>query len=220
MSENEANVDGKYDDLFGLKVTVDGLLIGAATSALHNSQEYYRNKIHGELEILKSNDNYIANRSTIVPMVEYLLSDVLPTTALFHRGSGHHTDSIFTHYDLSPRNILVKLNSSRQLSISGIVDFEFAGFFPPEEEFTNTVVAHEGDWPDHAWSSFRSHLQFSGVDVPEGNVWKQAYALIRIIESTAPWQLRVGGIKGEELNTALEQARTVVRENFAILTQG
>ena len=65
-----------------------------------------------------------------------------------------------------------------------------------------------------------SHLQSSGVDVPEGNVWKQACALIRIIENTAPWQLRVGGIKGEELNAALEQARTVVRENFAVLMQG
>ena len=90
VSENEANVDGKYDDLFGLKVAVDGLLVGAATSALHNSQEYYRKKLHGELEILKSNDNYIANQSTIVPMVEYLLNDVLSTTALFRRGNGHY----------------------------------------------------------------------------------------------------------------------------------
>ena len=220
VSENEANADGTYGDLFGLRVSVDGLLIGAATSALHNSQEYYKNKIRGELEILKANPNYIANRSTIVPMVEYLLSDVLPTTALFRRGSGQHTDSIFTHYDLSPRNILVKLDSNGQLGISGIVDFEFAGFFPPEDEFTNTVVAHEGDWPDHAWSSFSSHLQFSGVDIPEGKLWKQACAVIRIIENTAPWQLRVGGIQGEELNAALEHARTVVRENFAILTQG
>ena len=208
--ENE--VDSEYHaPFFGLKVAVQGLLIGSTIAKINSAQDYYATKIRGEIDILKSNDIYIPNRTTVVPIVEDLLDNILPTTALFRRSINA---PIFTHYDLSPRNILIQPNSSGELSISGIVDFEFAGFFPPEEECTNTAITNEGDWPEHAWASFLSHLEFLGVDVPKGVVWKQASALVRIIESIAPWQLRVGGIESEEHESTLAQARSVVQESI------
>ena len=131
---------------------------------------------------------------------------------------------IFTHYDLSPRNILVSTSSSNSLNITGLVDFEFAGFFPPEEEFTNTEVNNgsdpsDGDWVDNSWGRFLNCLESAGVkDVKNRTLksheeWEQAKLLVRINEDVAPWWLREGGIKGEELEAALDTVLMRLRGN-------
>jgi hypothetical protein len=40
---------------------------------------------------------------------------------------------------------------------------------------------------------------------------------VRIIDNTAPWQLREGDAKGEVLNAALRKARMVIEENVRVL---
>jgi Phosphotransferase enzyme family len=161
--------DGKSTFLSSKEIAVHGLIFGSAASAVRSPEEYYTTKLCNEVAILKDNDNYTPNRATIVPLTEELLHDNLPNTTLFHRNHNHSPISIFTHYDLSPRNILISLPNSSAAQISGIVDFEFSGFFPAEEEFANTYIAGEGDWPLHAWTSLIEHLEARNVEFPAAN---------------------------------------------------
>ena len=216
-SENVTASDGTSTLLYSRRIAVHGLLIGSAPLAMRSSQGYYTTKIRGELAILKNNENYAPNRATLVPLIEELLRDILPQTSIFCHNQGHYTVSVFTHYDLSPRNILVSLSTSGQLQVSGIVDFEFSGFFPPEEEFTNTSVTGEGDWPSQAWNSFIEHLESGDVRVPQGELWNQACALVRIIDNIAPWELREGGLQGKALEAHLQQAKLKIEENAQLL---
>jgi hypothetical protein len=216
-SENITFSEGTSTLIYGRRIGIHGLLIGSAPLAMCSSQEYYTAKIRGELAILKNNENYAPNRASLVPLIEEFLRDSLPQTSIFGLNQGHYAISVFTHYDLSPRNILVSLSTSGKLQLSGIVDFEFSGFFPSEEEFTNTSVQAEGDWPSQAWSSFIEYLESSGVRVPQGKLWNEACALVRIIDNIAPWQLRESGLKGEALDLHLQQARLKIEENVQLL---
>jgi len=58
----------------------------------------------------------------------------------------------FTHYDFSPRNILVSEGSPPL--VTSVLDFEFAGFFPNEDQFTNNAIANNQDWPEAAYRVF------------------------------------------------------------------
>lgn len=54
---------------------------------------------------------------------------------------GH--DVVFTHADLNPRNILISLynlrDGTRGWRVSGIVDWEFAGFYPEYWDYTESL---------------------------------------------------------------------------------
>ena len=61
----------------------------------------------------------------------------------------------FTHHDFSPGNILV----------TGILDFEFAGFFPNEES-TNDAIVYSEDWPEAVYRVFPEELEGLGERTP------------------------------------------------------
>ncbi|PTB41733.1 uncharacterized protein TrAFT101_009653 [Trichoderma asperellum] len=72
----------------------------------------------------------------------------------------------FTHYDLFPRNILVTGSPPR---ITGIVDWEFPGFFPPVDEFLDDWL-DGGDWPKEFYVAYLKRLEENGVATPAKSV--------------------------------------------------
>jgi aminoglycoside phosphotransferase (APT) family kinase protein len=69
----------------------------------------------------------------------------------------------FTHHDFSPGNILV--SESSPLLVTGILDFESAGFFPNEES-TNNAIAYSDDWPEAVYRVFLEELEGLGERTP------------------------------------------------------
>lgn len=75
-----------------------------------------------------------------------------PVRDAFARQQRNNHRIVFTHGDLSPRNIIV-LNDT----IVGIVDWEEAGWFPEYWEYVKFFLrtgADDGDWPSYAYDIF------------------------------------------------------------------
>lgn len=82
---------------------------------------------------------------------EFLLSNTISTTPTIYRKMLQHLVSttahkiLFTHGDLSPTNIIVK-----EGRIVGIVDWEYAGWYPEYWEFVQFFRAVYADYRDYA----------------------------------------------------------------------
>lgn len=131
--------------------------------------------------------------------------------------------SIFTHQDLSPRNILIsESETSSHPIITGLLDFEFSGFFPPEEEYLTCLGRQADDWPKPFMDILLSKLESKGVAIPKRqekpNNFARLLQVIELIEYVAPWWLQDGHITGKELEMELGKARDVVTRNMAELT--
>jgi phosphotransferase family enzyme len=124
---------------------------------------------------------------------------------------------VFTHGDLFPRNILVSGNPPR---ITGIVDYEFSGFFPKTEEFVNEFVGGAGNWPKWFTAAYHEKLESLGVATPlkgiDHKVWARIIALDRLIAHIAPWWLAGQRSEGV-LRDALKDADEVVRRKISEL---
>jgi hypothetical protein len=191
-----------------LKVAIEGLLIShyIPRGPITRSLDYYRIRLEDQLTKLETEDVFLAARNQVSPLVQEFVKNSLPRLSLFANDKSEATT--FTHYDFSPRNILVSETSPP--SVTGILDFEFAGFFPEEEEFTNNAIANAGDWPEPAYEVFLEELERLGVKTPlqgiDQRAWKEACSLVQITGDVAPWYLREGGTKGPELEAELGKA--------------
>lgn len=182
----------------------------APDKPIRSALEYYKVKLQDQVTKLETEDIFALNRLNISPVIRSFISNVLPALQLVNQDTS--SKPTFTQYDFSPRNVLV---SGSPLSVSGLVDFEFAGFFPPEEEFANDTVSNAGDWPSQAYEIFLTELERLGIETPlkgfPPRVWKEATVLMKLIEDVAPWILREGGIKGPGLEKeCLEAAHSVL----------
>ncbi|OAQ68345.1 tyrosine-protein kinase, active site protein [Pochonia chlamydosporia 170] len=75
-----------------------------------------------------------------------------PVRDAFARQQRNNHRIVFTHGDLSPRNIIVSNDR-----IVGIVDWEEAGWFPEYWEYVKFFLrtgAEDGDWPSYAYDIF------------------------------------------------------------------
>jgi hypothetical protein len=208
-----AGVQG--DDIYqsfedhSLKFTIEGLLFchyvppGAITCSL----DYYRIKLEDQLTKLETEDVFSVARHQVSPHVRESVRSSLPGLSLFSRDKS--TAFAFTHYDFSPRNILI--SGSSPPVVTGILDFEFAGFFPNEEEFTNNAIANADDWPEPAYRVFLEELERLGVKTPLRGIdqksWVDAYGLVHIMGDVAPWYLREGGTNGPGIGGGTEKSR-------------
>ncbi|KAG8530538.1 uncharacterized protein KY384_005041 [Bacidia gigantensis] len=131
-----------------LDIKLDGLLNynQFPSITIGSAHEYHALRLQDRLMKLNTSDALATNRAQVQPSIEEFMDRTLPK--LCHRFATTDARSVFTHYDLSPRNVLV---SGSPPSVTGLVDFEFAGFFPPEEEFANFEINNEGDWPADAY---------------------------------------------------------------------
>ena len=188
-----------YADFHGnnMQVEIKGLINSPHTQSksIFSALEYYRTRLENQMAKLLTEEEYAPNRASISPLIESFSATDLPK--IYHLSQP--TIPTFTHYDISPRNILI---SGSPPSITGLLDPEFAGFFPPEEEFANDAVFNEGDWPSEAYEVFLGELERFGVKTPrtgfDGRAWKEAILLMQLIEDVAPWELREMGEGGKE----------------------
>lgn len=190
-------------------------LVSPVTSML----EYQKVKFEDKLRQLETMNVYRPNRQ-VGHLVRNFMDTTLPALKLISAGNDDEVPPfVFTHYDLSPRNILVKGNPPH---ISGVVDFEFSGFFPALDEFVNDFVDNGGDWPQHAYAAYMSKLGELGIATPvkgiDKEIWEQAHWLGQVLENIAPWWLP--GDRGEEeLVVELENSRKVVVETIEKLNK-
>jgi hypothetical protein len=210
--------DDIYESFEGdsLKVTIAGLLCchQVPPKPITSYLDYYCIKLEDQLTKLETEDVFAAMRNEVSPVVREFAEKTLLGLSLF---SGDKAAAMtFIHYDFSPRNILVS-ESSPPL-VTGILDFEFAGFFPNEEEFTNNAIANKEDWPEEAYTGFLEELERLGERTPLQGIdqesWKEACRLVQITEDVAPWYLSEGGTKGPEL--AAELSKSAERINLGI----
>lgn len=175
---------------------------------IHTIANYYKIRLENKLRILETDDIFASNRDLVSPIRNFI-RHTLPSMAVLHRGPDVF---VFTHYDLSPRNVLV---SGTPPQITGIVDFEFSGFFPPLDEFLNDNVGNNGDWPKDMYEVYLKRLEDNAVPTPLKSIsqghWEQALFLEKLLESIAPWWL-LDHCRGEECNQELNKARAQVLE--------
>ncbi|KAM0433894.1 hypothetical protein ACHAPT_003837 [Fusarium lateritium] len=175
------------------------------------ANEYYRLKLTDKLRELETSDTYDLNRS-LAETVRAFMSEQLPHLELTDGDGIPSGEFVLTHYDLSPRNVLV---SGQPPRITGIVDFEFAGFFPPVEEFLNDVINNGDEWPPQFYEAYLARLHEKGVAMPargfDPDVWNRNCWLETLVGSIAPWYLP-GDLEGEELQVKLREAEGNARE--------
>ncbi|KAH8660615.1 hypothetical protein BX600DRAFT_467939 [Xylariales sp. PMI_506] len=184
--------------------------------------DLYRIKISDKLHKLETVDVYAPNRDLCARVKDFVATTLDNLDGLnTSRGAGCGV-FVFTHYDLSPRNILVSHREST-LAVSGIVDFEFAGFFPAFEEFVNAYVDNGGDWPEAAYKAYLQRLEDLGESTPargfKVEVWKQAALLGQLLENIAPWWLP-GDHGKEDLATELHNAKEKAIDAISGLNEG
>lgn len=181
-------------------------------------QEYYRLKLNNKLRQLESLDAFAPNRHLLSPL-KLLCEERLPKFNFdeMFKQNAIPTDTFqFTHYDLFPRNILVTGSPPR---ITGIVDWEFSGFFPPVDEFLDDWL-DGGDWPKEFYIAYLKRLEENCVATPaksaRGDAWQMAWWLEKIIENAAPWWV-LGENDENQAKKILEKAEFVIQkmlENF------
>jgi hypothetical protein len=176
---------------------------------------YYKVMMENKLQTLESNEAFEPNRSLSAPVRKFM-QEVLPTMSSLNTGASAF---VFTHYDLSPRNVLISGEPPR---ITGIVDFEFAGFFPPLDEFLNDYIEDSNDWPKDVYQVYLERLEENGVSTPLKSVdkdhWEQNYLLQQLVQNIAPWYLP-GKYQGQELEQELYKSKMLVEEILIKLSQ-
>ena len=197
------------------RLAVIGLLTPGIPSSkpISSPLKYYKMKLLGNLQKLQDEVIFSHNRY-LTPLIESFIRETLPKLKIFQEGNIDTSDEfIFTHYDLSPRNVLVTGNSPR---ISDIVDFEISGFFSTLDEFVNDAVDNEGDWSTVAYRAYCERLEQRGVTTPRKlaqNIWNETCKLRRMEENLAPWWLAEGSVQGTDLTNELEKAGNIVKRD-------
>ncbi|RSL88749.1 hypothetical protein CDV31_016007 [Fusarium ambrosium] len=139
------------------------------------ANEYYQLRLTDKLRELETTNTYAPNRSLAETLRAFI------------------SDS-FWHTTTSPRKVLVTGQPPR---ITGLVDFEFAGFFPPVDEFLNDdVVNNGGEWPREFYEAYLERLHEKGVATPvrgfDPDVWNRNCWLETLVGNIAPWYLPGG----------------------------
>jgi len=202
----------------GFHVTIRGLLGDNIKVAkpMHSALECYTIRFNDKLRILEEEDVHTPNRP-VASSLRAFRDQVLPKLGIFNGPPGEMF--VFTHYDLSPRNVLV---SGQPPQISGIVDFEFAGFFPALAEFVNDFIGNGGDWPPAVYQRYLGELEELGIATPAAGVsesfWQQAERLEKLVEHIAPWWLP-GGKTDEELQVALRESSELASQMMDSLAE-
>lgn len=190
-------------------LTINGLLGDDILPGEHISSApgLHKTRLQHKIDLVETEGIFAPNRH-LVPRLQKFMTETLPV--LKDTSGTNKGNFVFTHYDLSPRNTLVSGSPPR---ITGLIDFEFAGFFPPTEEFVNDSVGNSSDWPVPTYEAYLARLETLGVATPasgfDREVWLHAHELAVLEDNVAPWWLR-GGYSGEELTLKLLECEKVV----------
>ena len=175
---------------------------------LRSAAMYHQYMIENESKHLVELDVFRPNRPSVSLLIEDLIVEILPRL----QTSTNPPALVFTHFDFSPRNVLV--STTAPITVTGLVDFEFAGIFPETEDFVNDAVDNDGDWPAASYHAYLEEMERSGEATPlrgfDSQIWKESVLLRKITDAIAPWQIRVGSVAGNELAKSLHSARMEV----------
>ncbi|KAL9485217.1 hypothetical protein ACSS6W_004006 [Trichoderma asperelloides] len=191
-------------EIAGLRIASSSYMPGFGVKVVEpilSQLQYYQVKLETRLQKLQELNIFAGNRHLIAPIREFI--DIqLPRLGI----SSGESRFLFTHYDLSPRNVLV---SEDHTKITGIIDFEFSGVFPELDEFVNDSVANEGDWPGAFYEAYLSRLEVCGMKTPRKGIkdqyWREATSLSRLEDNIAPWWLE--NLAPEDKNQYSEDLR-------------
>ena len=185
---------------------------------------YWHAKLSHSVKWLTTNHVYSANRDSLEPVLLRFLRTTLPRLSIFSNTREQTNGFVFSHTDLSPRSVLT-VGSPPQ--ITGIVDFEFSGFFPWMQEFMGTSLVPPDDENDHeAWpvpmlDQILKQLEDRGVETPirlKGS--KQLAELMNLAQLEtyiAPWWLSANGIPVDALSSELTEAKSKVEVALSAL---
>ena len=196
-----------------LKFEVSGLLdIGCqSTTPIDSLLSFWQTKLSWAINTLCIEEVFAANRKMLLGPLQEFVRAGLPSLSLFARDNESSHGFVFSHTDLSPRNVLI---SGSPPSVTGVVDFEFSGFFPLLQDFTGKSIIstkddHEG-WPDIMHMQILRRLNDAGEVTPVGmeevSQWKELHLLTQLETFIAPWWLSEI-TKGEDMEAELKQAR-------------
>lgn len=198
--------------------TAKGIIILQSEAKSISSQlEYHQACLGDAIHNLETGEVHTPNRH-LLPMLRRLATETLPRLKLAPKqNQPDQEEFVFSHLDIYPRNILVSGNPP---TITGIVDFEFSGFFPASEEFVQDEMQHLRDWPADTYKAYLEWLEELGVATPaksiDKDIWKRSISLFKVIENASPWWLP-GGQNGEELAVSLKEAEGIVRDRVTEL---
>ncbi|KAJ7521981.1 hypothetical protein O6H91_19G077500 [Diphasiastrum complanatum] len=148
----------------------------------------------------------------VLPRIERLLQNLDEDAGIVDSD-----DFVFTHGDLHSKNLLVTSPTSSSPQISAVLDWEWSGMFPAEEEFLAAIdfLSCDKDSGNHPEleSKFFSILETGRVQTPRTIPhFEQRKALCDLRENLLPWYLTDHGSPNspEALQSAQEAKRTVV----------
>lgn len=208
------------DRLHGLETVVSGSLLSDTQPdhSIKSLQEYYDHLLADQMYKLETNGIFAYLRPKLLEDLRLFHTKTFPHLPCFAEKNllDPKNAAVFTHQDLSPRNILV-LQTNSGPAVSGVIDFEFSGFFAPEEEFLTSLVRQGSDWPKPFMDVLLTKLKLRGISVPteEANQnFKVLFEVVQLIEDVAPWWLQAGHVTGRELELQLEDAYKRVKASM------
>lgn len=177
--------------------------------------EYWQINLRCLIDELETEESLAPNRGSLA-MTKDCIDNTLPKLSVLKQNQTH--EFVFTHADFGPQNVLV--SDYYPSVITGVVDFEFGGFFPTWSQFfayvTNDALLNEEgnqnpDWPTDVYMKYIRSLTEQGVATPYGHEasreWKELANLMKLEMNIAPrWMV---GAKHVEQG-ALEKARAAV----------
>lgn len=163
--------------------------------AMASLQAYYQAEIRHQIAVLQSNAAFAATRAELSRLLTDFMDDTLLKLSIFRQD--HQAECfVFTCNDLAPRNVLV---SGQPPAITGLVDFEFSGFFPAMEEFEQEWAdddEEDKNWPTDMYETLLEMLAESGATTPSSirdqRCWKEYRCLYKLRNCIAPWWLVQG----------------------------
>ena len=199
------------------RIYVSNILNGPPASSSY--LEYTRSWLHLQMDRLQQPEiGYefaYALHLERLPRLRNLQNIVEEHTGIAKINSDRRWKPVFTHGDFNPQNILLHRAESGitdEVDIS-ILDWEWAGFFPPHIEWDaglNDLTELIGD--SDAKSTFMNVLHASNIITPDTadvEDWECAINMSRLIECVMPWWL--GGYPADggdgDLKKAVEEKR-------------
>jgi thiamine kinase-like enzyme len=206
---------------------VEGILdigLSRTNEPMESALSYWKAKLCEAIDQLSTVDTYASNRDPLLPRLERFNKETIADLSIFQSDEEEKHVFIFSHTDLSPRNVLI---TGSPPQISGIVDFEFSGFFPYMRDFTGkSIVSEEEDeegWPIGMHTQILLHLEGNGLETPlrlrGSNEWTELMNLVTLETYIAPWWLGTDITDPEELSKELRDARSKVEDALAALTK-
>lgn len=183
---------------------------------------YFRAHLERQLTVLETDTVFAATREQLLPVLRQFISEDLPKLPIMREEIWHYRTPVkkflFTWRDMAPRNILIAGSPPK---ISGIVDFEFAGFCPDMEEFSQEW-SPDNDDPD--WSPFMYDCLVEGLERAScfttgfklrrkgaSSQWRNIY---RLREQIAPWWI----VQREPTDTVADVEQDVLRASEEVQT--